>query len=73
MREVSIHTEYIQLDQLLKWDGIVDTNGQVKYMLEDGLIYLNHQIVTERRKKIRPGDIVEIKGIATLKIVSSPE
>lgn len=60
MNFIEINTETIQLDQLLKWGGIVNSGGQVKFLLEDEKIKLNGEIVTAKRKKITPGDIVEV-------------
>lgn len=60
MNFIEISTETIQLDQLLKWGGIVNSGGQVKFLLEDEKIKLNGEIVTAKRKKITPGDIVEV-------------
>ena len=70
MREIIIYTPLIQLDQLLKWEGIVDTGGQVRPMLEAGMIRVNGEIATERRKKIIPGDIIEIEDIGTWKVIA---
>jgi ribosome-associated protein len=69
MESIDITTSVINLDQLLKFAGIVETGGQVKLFVEEGLIWLNGTVVTERRKKIRPGDIVEIKGIGIWKVM----
>ncbi|MDD4599749.1 hypothetical protein SDC9_04254 [bioreactor metagenome] len=70
MQEITISTPYINLDQLLKWAGIIDTGGQIKPMLEDGLIKLNRLTVSQRRKKIYPGDIIDIEGVGTYKIIA---
>lgn len=70
MQEIVINTRVIQLDQLLKWEGIIETGGQVRPMLDDGIILVNGQTATERRKKIHPGDTVEIKGVGIWKIVA---
>lgn len=70
MEEIAIETPTIQLDQFLKWSGIVETGGQVKVFIQDGLVFLNHDPVTERRKKIQPGDIIEIKGIGKWKVTA---
>lgn len=70
METIEINTATIQLDQLLKWAGIVETGGQVKLMLDDQLIKLNGDIVTERRKKIHPGDVIEIDGLGKWQISS---
>jgi ribosome-associated protein len=60
MEEISIHSKTINLDQLLKWAGIVDTGGQVKILIDAGNILVNNKIATERRKKINSGDVIEI-------------
>lgn len=60
MKKILIKTETINLDQLLKWASIVDSGGIVKFMIEDQLIKVNGEVVTQRRKKIYPGDIIEI-------------
>ena len=60
MEKILIKTETINLDQLLKWASIVVSGGIVKFMIEDQLIKVNGEVVTQRRKKIYPGDIIEI-------------
>lgn len=69
MEKIEIHSDVIQLDQLLKWEGIVESGGQVKPMLEEKLIKLNGVLVTERRKKVFPGDVVEIAEIGSWEVV----
>jgi len=63
MREVEIKTEFIKLDQLLKFTGITQTGGESKLLISEGIVSVNGQTVKERGKKIRRGDIVEIKDI----------
>lgn len=57
---VEITTEFITIDKLLKFSGVADTGGQAFLMVEDGVVRLNGQLVTEKRKKVYPGDIVDI-------------
>ena len=68
MEDIEIYTPEIKLDQILKWAGIIDTGGQIIPYLEDSLIKINGVIVTERRKKVRPGDVIAIEGIGCWKI-----
>jgi ribosome-associated protein len=70
MEEISIVTSTIQLDQFLKWAGIVESGGQVKLFIEDGLIKVNGAQIHERRKKIQPGDIIEIEDIGKWKVTA---
>ena len=68
MEKITIHTENIQLDQLLKWAGIVESGGQVKLMLEDEIIKVIGNIETARRRRLHEGDIVEIEGIGSWQV-----
>lgn len=70
---VSIRTEYIQLDQFLKYAGITQTGGQIRGFLEDEAIYVNETLCTAKRKKLFPGDIVEIRGVGAFAIVANDE
>ncbi|MPN13534.1 hypothetical protein SDC9_160855 [bioreactor metagenome] len=69
MEDIAISTPSINLDQLLKWAGIIDTGGQIIPMLEDSMIKLNGNVVSERRKKIYPGDVIEIDGVGKYKVI----
>ena len=66
---VSIHTEYIQLDQLLKYANVLATGGQVKVLLDEEKITLNNVVVTEKRKKIYPNDVVIINQELTITVM----
>ena len=57
---VAIITEFITMDKLLKFSGVADTGGQAFVMVEDGIVKLNGKLVTEKRKKVFPGDVVNI-------------
>ncbi len=60
--EVSIKTEFIKLDQLLKFSGLCDTGGFAKELIQQGEVKVNGEICTMRGKKIRSGDEVEAGG-----------
>ena len=70
MEIIEISTPTINLDQLLKWAGIADSGGQVKLFIDDGLIKINGILIHERRKKVNPGDIIEIKEIGIWKVMA---
>ena len=55
LENISITTEFIQLDQLLKWMGLTETGGQARFLIAAGKVQVNGQIVKERRKKIFSG------------------
>lgn len=59
---ISITTEFIKLDSLLKFANAVATGGEAKQIVQDGLVKVNGEVCTMRGKKIRPGDVVEVDG-----------
>ncbi len=63
MNKIKINTEYIKLDQLLKFIGIVDSCGQAKQIILDGLVLVNSVIVIQRGKKIYPEYSIEFDGV----------
>lgn len=62
MREVKIKTEFIKLDQLLKYAEISQSGGESKVYIKSEEVRLNGNIETQRGKKIRPGDLIEVEG-----------
>jgi ribosome-associated protein len=66
METVKITTEFIKLDQLLKFANLVGTGGEAKLAIQDGLVTVNGEVCTMRGKKIRPGDRVELGGEVAL-------
>lgn len=56
--EVNITTEFIKLDSLLKFSGLVDTGGVAKELVQNGDVSVNGEVCTMRGKKIRSGDAV---------------
>lgn len=59
MIEVKINTEYIKLDQFLKYQGIASTGGEAKILISEGEIKVNGSVEHLRGKKLKPQDIVE--------------
>lgn len=60
--EVKITTEFIKLDQLLKFSGVVAIGSEAKELISAGNVKVNGEVCTMRGKKIRPGDIVNINN-----------
>ena len=67
-REVAIHTEFIKLDALLKFEGLTGTGGEAKERIQAGEVTVNGEVCTMRGKKLRPGDTVSLDGV-TLNVV----
>ena len=59
MRVVEITSEPVELYKILKFEGMVASGGEAKLVIADGLVLLNGNIETRKRKKIVSGDIIE--------------
>ena len=62
MRTVIITTEFIKLQDLLKFVNLVESGGMAKECVQGGEVMVNGEICTMRGKKIRPGDVVVFDG-----------
>lgn len=60
--EKKINTEFIKLDAFLKLCDVAQTGGHAKIIIQDGDAKVNHEVCTQRGKKLHPGDEVEIYG-----------
>ena len=59
---INIHTEFIRLQDLLKFAGAVETGGEAKLAIQEGEVTVNGQTCTMRGKKLYPGDRAAIDG-----------
>jgi len=55
---VKIETEYIKLDQLLKFAGICMSGSEAKELILEEVVSVNGEVCTMRGKKLYPGDEV---------------
>ncbi|WP_372737768.1 RNA-binding S4 domain-containing protein [Neptunomonas sp.] len=68
MREVEITTEPVELYKILKFEGLAPSGGAAKSAIEQGLVKVNGEVETRKRKKIISGDIINFDS-EDLKIV----
>ena len=54
--EVAIHTEFIKLQDALKYANAAETGGMAKAAIQDGDVKVNGEVCTMRGKKLYPGD-----------------
>ncbi len=54
--------EYIELISLLKAANMCSTGGEARMVVMDGLVKVNDEVETRKKKKIRDGEIVEYEG-----------
>ena len=60
IEKVKISTEFIKLDQFLKWLAIVDSGSEAKQVILDGIVKVNGDIEKRRGRKIYPEYKVEV-------------
>ena len=61
MNEIQITTEYIKLDQLIKFSGLSYDGVEAKEMIKAGIVFVNGENEDRRGRKLYPGDEVLIK------------
>ena len=59
VRVVEIDREPIDLYKLLKFQNLVQSGGEAKFVISQGMVRLNGSVETQKRKKIVSGDVVE--------------
>ena len=62
MKTIIITTEFIKLQDLLKFANLVSSGGEAKERVQSGEVTVNGEVCTMRGKKIRPGDTVSFAG-----------
>lgn len=61
-QRIVIGTEFIRLQDLLKFAGLTPTGGEAKNAIREGLVTVDGEVCTQRGKKLRPGSLVEYDG-----------
>jgi ribosome-associated protein len=59
MNQVVINREPVELYKVLKFEGLVGSGGEAKFVIDSGLVQLNGQVETRKRKKVVSGDVIE--------------
>ena len=61
---VTIDSEFIRLQDLLKISGLASTGGMAKVVIQNGEVTVNGDVCTMRGKKLRDGDTAAYNGVA---------
>lgn len=62
MKKILIHTEYIELQNVLKKSGIIFTGGEAKIFLKENVVYVNGEQENRRGRKLYLGDQVKVNN-----------
>ncbi|MGL4392166.1 MAG: S4 domain-containing protein YaaA [Fusobacteriaceae bacterium] len=61
MEKISITSEFIKLDQFLKWVGVVSNGVDAKHFILDGLVFVNGEKELRRGRKLYSGDVIKFQ------------
>ena len=59
---VVIHTEFIKLQDAMKYANLVYSGGEAKQLILEGQVKVNGEVCTMRGKKLYPGDSFSFMG-----------
>ena len=69
MRVVEVKEEPIELYKILKLETMVQSGGEAKFVIAEGLVRVNGEVETRKSKKIFSGDIIEFEA-ETIRIIT---
>ena len=61
--QFAVRGDYIQLDQLLKAAGLVDSGGAAHAAVEQGQVRVDGAVESRKRAKLRPGQRVRFAAV----------
>ena len=62
MRDVVLSKPGVELYKILKFEGLLGSGGEAKAAIDSGLVKVNGEVETRKRRQINAGDIIEIGG-----------
>jgi len=54
-----LESEFVELYKILKFEGLSESGGNAKQAIAEGLVSVNGEVETRKRKKIRAGDQID--------------
>lgn len=62
MNKIELQKEPVELYKILKFEALVASGGEAKLVISEGLVKVNGDVETRKRKKIMSGDTIEFAG-----------
>ncbi|KAA3650124.1 MAG: RNA-binding S4 domain-containing protein [Proteobacteria bacterium] len=62
MRDVVVTQEPVELYKILKFEGLVGSGGEAKSAVAEGLVRVNGEVETRKRRQIVAGDVLSFAG-----------
>ena len=72
VEEIPIHTEFIKLQDFLKYANAVESGGMAKTVILAEDVLVNGEVCTMRGKKLYPGDKFSFNGDTYVITVHAP-
>ena len=69
MEQLTVGDRPINLTQVLKLAGWVMHGGEAKALIADGMVRVNGEVETRKRKQMAVGDVVQLDGGPALTLV----
>lgn len=63
MHIIYLRSQPVELFKILKFEGLVSSGGEAKSAIANGLVSVNAEIETRKRRKIMSGDVIDFGGI----------
>jgi len=60
MHKITLNKEPVELFKLIKFEGLAQSGGEAKKMIEQEMVFVNGEPETRKRKKIVAGDIIKV-------------
>lgn len=61
--EVTLTKQPVELFKILKFEGIAASGAEAKQLIENGLVLVNGEAETRKRRKILTGDVIQLDQI----------
>lgn len=62
MHTIEINKEPVELYKILKFESLASSGGEAKLLISNGLIRVNGDVETRKRRKMLGGDVIEFEG-----------
>jgi len=62
LKDIEIYREPVELYKLMKFEGLVSSGGEAKAIIGEGLVRVNGEVETRKRRKMLAGDVLELAG-----------
>ena len=73
MNKIHIRSEPVELFKILKFEGLAASGGEAKQVIAQGLVHLNGSVETQKRKKIKSGDQININNESFIVVLETKE